>query len=126
MEEQKQRAQREEIRKMSIEQTAQEESLSSVTEDEDNDAYFEVTKSQSHNGVQKLGTSISIAHDVLKSPGVILFLVWTATSAGDFKTWKMKMLVPNLWLNLQSVEQQLSLVENMLGGSDKFQYKDWK
>ena len=75
MEEQKQRAQREEIRKMSIEQTAQEESLSSVTEDEDNDAYFEVTKSQSHNGVQKLGTSISIAHDVLKSPGVILFLV---------------------------------------------------
>ena len=75
MEEQEQRAQREEIRKMSIEQTAQEESQSSVTEDEDNDAYFEVTKSQNHNGVQKLGTSISTSHDVLKSLGVILFLV---------------------------------------------------
>ena len=67
MEEQKQRAQREEIRKMSIEQTAQEESLSSVTEDEDNDAYFEVTKSQSHNGVQKLGTSIFIYHEIPSS-----------------------------------------------------------
>ena len=39
---------------MPIEQTAQEESQSSVTEDEDNDAYFEVTKSQSHNGVKKM------------------------------------------------------------------------
>ena len=42
MEEQEQRAQREEIRKMSIDQTAQEESQSSVTEDEDNGAYFEL------------------------------------------------------------------------------------
>ena len=71
MEEQEQRVQREEIRKRSLDQTAQEESQSSVTEGEDSDADFEVTKSRSHNRVQKLGTSIFIPHDVLKSPALV-------------------------------------------------------
>ena len=65
MEEQEQRAQRKEIRKMLI------------------------LKLRSHKVItefRKLDTSIFISHDVLKSPGVILFLVWTATRAGDFKT----------------------------------------
>ena len=58
-EEQEQRAKREEIRKRSIDQTALEESRSSVTQDEDSGADFEIMKSPSHNRVQKLVPAFS-------------------------------------------------------------------